>query len=396
MTAGWLTGVRKLAVMMLLFTVAISLAGCWSKLELTERGFVMTAAIDLSRSGTIQLTSQVYKPGSGSAAPGEASKGSKFYINIMTENQTVFGAVRDASNELGRKLQLSHLSALLIGERLARTRDLGQILDFFVRDHEPRGDIPVIITKGTARDFLNVQPMIESTVGNQLREVGRKSARYAGKSLVVTLTELDIRAEDEWPAAVIPYYALQKDIRTIAAGSGLALVNFQDGKVSGYVPPPLTPYVIMLMDEYKGGVLNLPCDANGGSAIGDSIEVISLTSRVKPVIQGGTFRIVANVQLNGSVSELNCKSVVTPAETAEFVARTEAYLKKQLQTALLRLQQERADVIGIGLSLYRSHYRLWRDWKADWPDRFANADFDVNVEFKLQNTGIEIGQPTVK
>lgn len=387
---------RKLAVLLLLLFAAVSTAGCWSKLELTERGFVMAVAIDSLPSGSIQLTTQVYKPGSGSAAPGGASQSSNPYIDITTVNQTVFGAVRDASNELGRKLQLSHLSALLIGERVARTRDMGQILEFFIRDHEPRGDIPVIITKGKARDFLQIKPLIESTIGNQLREVGRKSARYAGKSLVVTLTELDIRAEEEWPAAVIPYYAIQKDIKKVSAGIGLTLINFQDGKVSGYVPPSLTPYVIMLMDKYMGGALNLPCGGDAGGMNGDAIEVQSLSARVKPVLQGDSLRMVANVGLEGSINELNCKPVVTPAEAAEFIGRTEAYLKEQLQAALLRLQQERADVIGIGLSLYRTHYRLWRDWKANWPDRFANADFTVNVKFTLLNTGTEIGQPTVK
>lgn len=387
---------RKLAALLLLLAAATGISGCWSKLELTERGFVMTAAIDSSSSGSIQLTAQVYKPGSGSAPPGAESKSSKSYIDIMTENQSVFGAVRDASNELGRKLQLSHLSALLISERVARTRDLGRILDFFVRDHELRGDIPVIITKGRARDFLQIDPLIESTVGNQMREVGRKSSRYAGKSLVVTLTDLDIQGEAEWPAAVIPYYAIENDYKKIAAGSGLALVDFRDGKVSGSVPPMLTPYVLMLMGKYNGGVLNLPCEENAGDAGGDSVEIKTLSARVKPVLQGGTLRIDANVHLMGSVNELNCRPLITSADAADFIGRTEEHLKKKLQAALLHLQQEHADVIGIGLQVYRSHYGIWRSWKTNWSERFANADFAVKVKFKLENTGIESGQPTVQ
>ncbi len=385
---------RKLAVILLLLAAAIGTTGCWSKLELTERGFVLTAAIDSTPSGLFQLTTQVYKPGSGAAPPGGEEKSKKSYIDIVTENPTLFGAIRDASNELGRKLQLSHLSALLISESVARSNNLGQLLDFFVRDHEIRGDIPVIITKGKARDFLQIDPLIESTVGNQLREVGRKSARYAGKSIVVTLTDLDIRAESEWPAVAIPCYSIQKDNMKIAAGSGLALVNFKGGKVSGYVPPSLTPYVIMLMNKYRGGVLNLPCDSPSGNADYDSVEIVALNARVKPVTQGGKLRIAVHVHLKGSISELNCKPVITSAQAADFIDRTEAYLNQRLQAALLHLQQEQADVIDIGMQLYRRHYGLWRDWKADWPERFANADFAVNVKFMLLNAGLEIGQPT--
>jgi len=62
---------RKLAAMVLLFAAAAGISGCWSKLELTERGFVMTAAIDSLPSGSIRGSSVSW--GSSTASPASSS-----------------------------------------------------------------------------------------------------------------------------------------------------------------------------------------------------------------------------------------------------------------------------------------------------------------------------------
>ncbi|MFC4597821.1 Ger(x)C family spore germination protein [Cohnella hongkongensis] len=389
---------KPLVSMLTVGAAALVLTGCWSNMELTDRGFVQAAAIDAAPGlGGYRLTTQVYKPGGAmKESPTPSSQNS--YIAIMTENRSLLGAVRDATNDLGRKLQLSHMRALLISDQIAKTRHIGQLLDFFTRDHEPRGDVSVIITEGSAGRYLLIPPFIESTLGQQLKEIEHKSSSYSGKSIPVTLTDLDIRSKSEVPMAIVPYFRLQKDHHRLSTAHGLAIVDFSGGMMSGYIPPPLTPYTLILMNVFAGGVVDLPCEGGGGkNSLSDSFEILKVGTKIRPVVRGDALTIGIQVRLEGSIGELGCRKAVTREEIAAFNEQVAQFSKDRLGEALERLQKEKADVIGVGeqLSRYRPH--LWQRWKPGWPKRFADADSSIQVHVKLLNTGVQSGEsPFVK
>ncbi|XID94630.1 Ger(x)C family spore germination protein [Paenibacillaceae bacterium WGS1546] len=385
---------RTFGSILLLVIVLAGLTRCWSQMELVDRAFVQAAALDRTPDGGIQLTAQIYKPGSDQQSSEHGKLGASTYVSIITRNLTVLGAVRDANNELGRKLQLSHMSSLLISEDIAKSRILGHLLDFFSRDHEPRGTLSVIITKGQAKKYLQIQPMIETTMGQQLKEIEIKSFAFAGKTLETTVTDLDIIAKSPVPIAPVPYFILRQEARKVASASGLAIVNYLDGKMSGLIPARHTPYALMLMNRYKGGVINLPCEeaANRSYKIGDSFEVRSLHTRIRPVVRQDALEMKVSVSIEGSIGELSCRRVITEQETRTFLSRISTHMHDRLRETLLLLQREKADIIGVGNSLYRTRNRLWKVWEPDWPNRFAESDFSIDVKAKLLNTGIQAGK----
>jgi len=384
---------KPLVALLCAIAAALVLSGCWSNMELTDRAFVQAAAIDLSDRGQYRLTAQIYKPGGMNAADAAVPESEKSYIAIMTENRSLLGAIRDATNELGRKLQLSHMRSLMIGEETAKTRNIGQILDFFTRDHEPRGNISVVIAKGAASRYLLIPPFIETTMGQQFKEIEHKSSSYSGKTLEVTLTDLDIRSKEEVPFAVVPYFRLVKEQRKLASAHGLAVIDFAKGTMTGFIPPETTPYVIILMNKFQGGVVELPCD-NGErqKGLADSFEIRKADARIDPVASGNDLALGILVKLEGSIGELSCRRVVTNEEITEFTTEISREVGRRLKEALLLLQRQKADVIGVGERLSRHHHRLWRQWKPEWPNRFADGDFHIEVKVKLTNTGIQSGE----
>src|SRR5690606_35187037 len=92
---------------------------------------------------------------------------------------SVAEAVRDFINYLGRKAQWSHMRAILVGEELAR-QGFNTFVDFFYRDSESRLTTPVLITKGEAKNYLEVRPYIENTIAQQIRKLQQMSAKYTG------------------------------------------------------------------------------------------------------------------------------------------------------------------------------------------------------------------------
>ncbi len=384
---------KPLGAMLAAAAAALVLTGCWSNMELTDRAFVQATAIDLSDQGQYRLTTQVYKPGGMNATESAVPDSQKSYIAVMTENRSLLGAIRDATNELGRKLQLSHMRSIIISENTAKTRNIGQILDFFTRDHEPRGNISVVIAKGPAGRYLQASPYIETTMGQQFKEIENKSSSYSGKALEVTLTDLEIRSKGEVPIAAVPYFRFLQEPRKLASVHGLAVIDFAEGKMTGYIPPESTPYAIILMNKFKGGVVELPCETGGRlSGLADSFEIRKADSKIEPAVKGTGLTIGIVVWLEGSIGELSCRKAVTNEEIAEFKKEISREVGKRLQEAMLLLQREKADVIGVGEHLSRHRHRLWRQWKPEWPSRFADGDFHIEVKVKLTNTGIQSGE----
>lgn len=104
------------------------LTGCWDSLELHERSFVMGIALDETEDDKLQLTAQIYKPAPGGAQSNQS--GQKSYVNIPIVENTVSEAVRKIPIHLGRKAHWGHLRTILIGEKLAREKGVGEILEF--------------------------------------------------------------------------------------------------------------------------------------------------------------------------------------------------------------------------------------------------------------------------
>lgn len=384
---------RMVACTLLLSLVMFPLAGCWSAMELTRLGFVQAAALDLAEDGAVELTVQIYKPG----AQGEQDQQGDAHpssINISTTSSTILGATGDVMLELGRKPQWSHMSALLISDELARERNIGQYLDFFSRRNEPRGTVSVLITSGKARDYLMLKPFIEGTIGQQLRSIETTSALFVGKTEEVTLTDLIIRSKSEVPLSAVPYYAFQRSGKSDAAIRGMAVIRFPEGTLAGTMPAADTPYFLMLTNRYKQGSLDLPCSAKPGKS--DSLMITKSFAKLRPAVSEGRVSLRVSVRMEVYLGELTCSRVVSEADVRRFVQRAERHLAAQFDETVGRLQEQKTDILGIGLKLSREHPRIWRELRGDWPDRFAAMDVNTGVQVKVLTTGSDVGEPFIR
>lgn len=60
------------------------------------------------------------------------------------------------------------------------------------------------------------------------------------------------------------------------------------------------------------------------------------------------------------------------------------------------VKKNKFDAIGLGNKIYQKNPTLWKEWKPQWDDRFANTQFDISVDVKVINSGTTIGNPVFK
>lgn len=375
------------------------LSGCWDKAELTESGYVQAIAIDQAESGKIELTPLFYNPvgggDTGGGGGGEKKNGGGISFSVRAD--TVFNAIRDIPYHLGRKATWDHMRVILISDELARKKSVGDVMDFFSRNNEPRATVTVLITEGKASDYLKMKPFIESTMGQQLRKMEESGYKYSAKTSQFPLVDLSIQLKGKSGSLTMPIVSRDSSTGKQAVVTGMAMLR-EGRMVKGIITPEKTPALLMLQNKYSSGVVELPCikPSNGSNKKMESFEIISLATKVKPEIKNGELSVKVETQINGRIGELLCSTLTSVTEEKEFEKRVAEIVKAQMEEVIQLLQKKKTDVIGIGDRIYRKNPNLWKSWQPTWSQRFSEMAFKIEVSVRITDTGMNAGLPYPK
>ncbi|MFC4808352.1 Ger(x)C family spore germination protein [Paenibacillus sp. GCM10023250] len=391
--------IRFMALAALLLCCGIAVSGCGDRAELPEKGFVMGVGIDDAGSGQVLVTFQIYKPSQTVASRGKSGTP---YVNVRTKDTSVMEAIRDVTIHLGRKAQFSHTRVILLSERIARKIPVTQLLDIFYRDNEPRLTITLMITKGRASDYFDQRPFIENTVSQQYYLSERSEHLYSGKTIGTNLLELALQLRSESQVGAIPY--LKLDERQTGSEPGVAgLAIVKNGLMTGRFDGQETEGLLMLMNRYTNGIIEIPCasggnagdggseDENGGVPLDEAAEMLQFDNHRTVAFGKDGVKVRYRIRATVANLELSCTTLGNERQEQAYEDKISAAIRQQMLSAMTRLRQEKADLLGIGNEIYRRDPQLWRKWKPDWAERFAKLDCEVEVETVIATHGTETG-----
>ncbi|MFB5265763.1 Ger(x)C family spore germination protein [Paenibacillus enshidis] len=367
---------------LLLLGGLLFVSGCWSKHELVELGFVLGVALDAGKDDPIELTAQIYRPSSG--GKGQVLSTGQSTINVKARNKTVMEAVRDIPMHLGRKSQWSHMRVIIVSEKLARSQDIGKLLDFFYRDHESRGDVHVLIAAGRADAALMLRPKIEKSTSQELLRANMISHSASGKTLATTLLQLGIQARNAHEDGIISYLYKIKPEQKVFTNAGVALTK--NGKMVGVLSPRKAQGLAMLRNEFVSGVVGFPCP--GEKRKTESLEVLKLQTKLKIEWAAGKPSYVkAYTDVDAAISELKCSYIRTVEEEKKMLNAAESQIKRIMLDSYHELQKQRIEALGISNQIYRKYPQAWESLKEDWDYQFTKLPIQVNVTIKLTTPG---------
>ncbi|MBD0381032.1 Ger(x)C family spore germination protein [Paenibacillus sedimenti] len=387
---------RRIWMICLSLSALFALTGCWDHAELPDRGFVMGVALDRAEDGKISLTTQIFKPAQGVGAAGGKAGGTA-YVNVTTVDDTVPTAIRDIPINLGRKAQWSHTRLIIIGEKLAREREIFNLLEVFYRDHEPRLTISIMIAEGRADQYLKMRPHIENTIAQQLFQSEKATAVSSGKTIDLNLLNLGLQLKSQVGNAMVPYLYLTKDSSSkVTNTAGIAM--FKEGKFAGKMEPEKVEILQMLLNKYEGGMIDIPCqNPSQQNPKVEAAEVLTMKSKWRPTaMEENSLKVHVKLNMEVAVVELSCSKLETVEEEKKFAKTIEEQMKHRITETTDWLKKNKFDAIGLGNKVYQKNPSLWKKWKKNWDDRFAESEFDIDVEVKVMNSGTTISKPIFK
>lgn len=385
--------VRKLHLIVLL-CILLTVTGCWNRRELNELAIAMGMGID-KQDEQFKVTMQVVVPGEIAAKKG---RGAAPVVTYSAVGDSVFEAIRKITTESPRKIYISHLRILILGEALARA-GIGKSLDFLTRDSEARSDFYIAVAKDSkAEDMLKVLTSLDAIPPNMLFTALETSQKAWAPTVSVTLDKVisDLTSEGKQP--VLTGITIKgdpeagnntKNVQTVDNPARLqytSLAVFHKDKLIGWLNETQSKAYNYILDNVKSTVGIIPCPKGGEL----SVEVIRSKTKVKGSVIQGKPRIDIDIRIEANIDEVGCNIDLTKNKTiAELKKAGEAKVKRLILDSVHFVQREyKVDIFGFGQTIRRSNPKAWEKMKKDWDRYFVNLEVHVKVDGPIHRLGV--------
>lgn len=305
---------RKALSLLIMGAILWCCSGCWSRTEIEQMAFISVIGVDKAGSGLL-VSFQIIDPkalAKGGGGGGGAGGGTKAINVISVKARDLPEALARLAEKSSKAIRLKQLSAIVMGEGLARS-GLAPVLDFFTRHWEVRRSTWVLVARGQAREILQKgMPTGENVPGIAIRNLMQQPSLLASGRYPMVLGDLaGILSRDM--DAVVSKVELDQGDRSADQGAGEAgrgdekkggelLLKgagvFRKDKMVGFLGPSETRGICWLKGKVRGGVTTVPVATRGTWA---SLVTDRANARIKPEITKNRIRYLVEIEDYGFI-----------------------------------------------------------------------------------------------
>lgn len=371
--------------------LTIFITGCWDRVEIEDRGFVIGAALDTSDKKKIKLTFQFVVPSALSGKGQTGSSGAKdAFMNLTTEGNSIFDAARQMSTQASRSPYLQHIKIIILSEDLVRKGELSMALDLFIRDHEMRRASKVMIADGTtARKIFEIKPTNEQLPVLYIDSTSENKAKSASILPPTSVGDVHSFLLGDHSFAIPKITALDQKVKV----SGSAVFDGSNKKMKGFLNSRETMGLNFMTGVVKGGSIEFQMN--------DKMVVLELKQSKRTIHANvsNPEHIVFNVEVDveGNVAETEARLDLLDEKVLREIEKKVAEEVEKRTTMITQRAQKKykLDFMGMGRYLEQSHFNTWKSIKDDWDqgaNLFLKSEIQVkaNVKVRIIGSTIEI------
>ncbi|WP_438447838.1 Ger(x)C family spore germination protein [Gorillibacterium sp. sgz5001074] len=383
--------------------VLLLLAGCWDRSELNELSITSATAIDKEKDNW-KVSYQVIIPGSisgsGGLGGGGATSGQAPIIVHSVTSKTIREAAALSHLETPRKLYIGHNSTLVISEKAAR-EGVSPILDIYLRNHEARETVSVVVTSGEARSILEQLMSIERIPGQgiqRLLEQEQKNLSYVANVRLYQLT-MDLLGEPK--TGVLPEIMIsgsgdltkQDKLKGTSQPAKLKLGRLaviRENKMIGWLSREEALGTAFLKNKVEGTQMPFSCTGDDKKLDATYLLTGSKTE-IKPKLNPDTksFDIQVEIKSKGRLNEADCAlDLLDPGVIRKMEESIAKEIERSSMSAWEAVNRMDADVIGLSSIIQRKNPKEWKRMKQEKKTDWKSMKLTVKAQVTLERIGL--------
>jgi spore germination protein KC len=412
-----MTGTRQsLFKLFLIFLMIFPLlTGCWDRLEIETRAVVLAIAIDeakaedeankteathysnntiLPKTGAVSISVQIAIPGriplgpggSSDSGSGQSQSANRPVWVLSVNGETIDDAIMNLQQQLADRLFFGHLRMIVISEAIAR-KGIQNLDDYFRRQPQVRRTAWMVVSKGTAIEFMKATPQLErvptlyllATMDNAV-----KMGKFPNDFLGIFFSASSARGQEGY----LPYLKLKKKSNIEITG----LAYFKGEKMVGSTNALEIGYFMAIKQINPGGysvILQIP-----GTDTAVMLQSIFRKSKISVEIKGGKPQVTIRSMVEMDIREKSNEGLSLTEESIKKIEETfQKEALKSFKKFIAQTQKDGSDIFGFGEYVRAMHSSYWNREiknKEKWEQMYPDISVDVNLRIKIRRIGTKV------
>ncbi|WP_079529480.1 Ger(x)C family spore germination protein [Halobacillus hunanensis] len=388
---------KRISYIILASLSLLFLTGCWDQVQIEQRGFVLGAAIDLADAPSngdpsFALTYQIVAPGGlgGGKAQGQSGQQKPFF-NVTARGSTMFDITRNMASETSRTPYLGHNQLVIISSEVAKIpHAFTNILDIFLRDHEMRRTVKVLIAADQAKGVLQFKsPTAKLPVAHivSIAENARKNIAIAPPLQIGEVHEYLLIGR----SVAIPLITMSSQGKKKPQINRMAVYHGPSERMVDILSNEETKGLNLIKGEVQGGAITV--EIKGESVV---YEIRRAKSSIVPKIKGkDDIKFNVKIETEGKIAESFANiDYRDPANVSKVEKKVEKELERLATVTLEKLHEDlQVDVFDFARYVKKADYQLWMSIKEDWDsgkNYFSQSTISIQTDTVVRSEGAVI------
>lgn len=400
------TFIKKVFIVILIILFLIAFSSSYTSLSIENIAIVVAMGIDVSNNNNLTISfqftnaSSVSETGSSEQAPS---------IIYSVEASSISSGINLMNAHVGKELNLSHCKLIAFSEEIA-SMGIAKEIYTLSNDTQVRPSTNIVITKCTAKYYLeNSKPLFENLL-TKYYEVFSNSSQYTGYTANVTLGDFfnSLLCNACQPYAILGGVTnksaesastninSQKDssnnsnsssISATSSAENTGLAVFNNDVLVGELNSIETLCFHILKNNIDGFLISVPNPSKTDSYMDIYMTPLNEVNTDVNIINGSPY-IKIKCLFTGRIysMEENSKNL-DPDLLKEISNSCSSYLESILSDYLYKTSKSlHADINGFGRHAKSKFFDISSFKNYNWNQKYEDSFFDVNIESSIKSS----------
>jgi Ger(x)C family germination protein len=359
------------------------LSGCWDKVEIEERLFVLGIGVDKVSEQEKSQPKDRYLVSFVSPIVAALQEGEdKVFNTYKTVGELFTACLAQMYTRFAEKLSFEHTRVLIYGEDVLKDEGLfREVLDAMARAHEFHQSMYVFVVPGKAEEVFKIEPRHNKLLAMYITGVADNEL-YTDRISKMSAHEMYNKLLNQEGDVMMPRLTIGKDEVKI---TGSAIIK--DYKLIGYIGEKENIYSSWIKNESHGGIVNTTYK---GIIIPYTYNEFKRNIKLDK-IEGGKIYLTYAMEAEGAVDEyIWDRDLLKQDVISELESELEKEIIMHSNNIIKKFKEEfQVDLIGAKEYLKKFQPETYKTIKDSYDEKFRE-DIVINVtaEVKIRRVGV--------